>query len=260
MPRSGSGTLHSMGKVYFVGAGPGAADLITLRGAHCLAQAEVVLHDALIDLALRQHAPQARWVAVGKRGYGRSTEQAAINAQLVELAQRHATVVRLKGGDPSVFGRLEEELQTLRQAGIACEVVPGVTAALAAAADAQHPLTRRGRGRSLALTTAVTREGRVRAACSAETEVLYMAGHQLAELGASLQQAGWPAETPVLVVSQAGSAAARCSEHRVHDLAQAAARHAGQPTVVIVGAGASPLQATPEDTPESVPPARIHPH
>ncbi|MBN4688700.1 uroporphyrinogen-III C-methyltransferase, partial [Escherichia coli] len=93
------------------GAGPGAADLITLRGARLLAQADVVLHDALTDPALRDLAPQARWIDVGKRGFADSTGQEAINALLVRHAARSSLVVRLKGGDPSVFGRLEEELE-----------------------------------------------------------------------------------------------------------------------------------------------------
>ena len=135
----------------FIGAGPGAADLITVRGAQRLAQAEVVLFDALTDPALQALAPRARWVDVGKRGFGHATGQAAINALLVQAAQAHARVVRLKGGDPSVFGRLEEEMAALQQAGIGYEVVPGVSAALAAAAGTQRPLTRRGSGRSVSL-------------------------------------------------------------------------------------------------------------
>src|SRR5437016_1277300 len=113
-----------MGHVIFIGAGPGAADLITVRGARLLAQADVVLFDALTDPALRELAPSAKWVNVGKRGFCDSTGQATINALLVRHAHEVATVVRLKGGDPSVFGRLEEELDALNAAGVACEVVP----------------------------------------------------------------------------------------------------------------------------------------
>jgi uroporphyrin-III C-methyltransferase len=105
-----------MGHVVFVGAGPGTADLITLRGAQRLAQADVVLADALADPALRELAPRARWINVGKRGFRHGTPQEAIDALLVRLAQEHAMVVRLKGGDPSVLGRLEEELQALAAA------------------------------------------------------------------------------------------------------------------------------------------------
>ncbi|MES1164088.1 MAG: uroporphyrinogen-III C-methyltransferase, partial [Rhizobacter sp.] len=193
-----------MGRVVFIGAGPGAADLITVRGAQRLAQADVVLFDALTDPALRVYAPQARWVDVGKRGFCDATGQATIDAMLVRFAREHRVVVRLKGGDPSIFGRLEEELQALAAQGIEAEVVPGVTAAIAAAAATQRPLTRRGSGRSVSLTTAMTREGRLQAARTADTEVFYMAGRQLAKLGRRLLEAGWPADTPVNVVSRAG--------------------------------------------------------
>lgn len=248
------------GIVVFIGAGPGAADLITLRGARRLAEAQVVLFDALTDPQLREFAPQAEWVDVGKRGFCHATAQTKINALLVRYARSHERVVRLKGGDPSVFGRLEEELQALSQAGIASEVVPGVTAAIAAAAEVQRPLTRRGSGRSVSLTTAMTRDGELRVGRSADTEVFYMAGRQLAALGRQLQQAGWPADTPVLVVSRAGNPDQLHSDHRVATLAEAAVLHAGRPTVVTVGAGAAPLsdlKAT--RTASAATPAPAHP-
>lgn len=231
------------GRVVFIGAGPGAADLITLRGAQRLGEADVVLHDALTDPALRKLAPRARWIDVGKRGFCKSTAQTKIDALLVRMAREHALVVRLKGGDPSIFGRLEEELQALAAAGIASEVVPGVTAAIAAAAAAQRPLTRRGTGRSVALTTAMTREGELHATRSADTEVFYMAGRQLAALARRLVKAGWPADTPVLVVSQAGRPDQLASDHQIATLAAASVLHAGRPTVVAVGAGAAPVAA-----------------
>ena len=232
------------GTVVFIGAGPGAADLITLRGARRLAQADVVLFDALADPALRAFAPHARWVNVGKRGFSDSTGQATINALLVKHAHEVKLVVRLKGGDPSVFGRLEEELDALAQAGIGCEVVPGVTAALAAAAATQRPLTRRGNGRSVSLTTAMTREGRVHASRSADTEVFYMAGKQLAALSRRLQGTGWPHDTAVSVVSRAGWPDQLHSDHTLRTLGEATVLHAGRPTVVTVGAGAAPLAAS----------------
>ena len=225
--------------VVFVGAGPGAADLITVRGARRLAEAEVVLFDALTDPALRALAPAARWVDVGKRGFTDSTGQARIDALLVKFARQGLRVVRLKGGDPSVFGRLEEELQALAAAGLEAEVVPGVTAAIAAAAASRRPLTRRGSGRSVSLTTAMTRSGALQAARTADTEVFYMAGRQLAALSRRLREAGWPADTPASVVSRAGWPDQLCSEHRVDTLAQASVLHAGRPTVVRVGFGAS---------------------
>ena len=232
------------GKVIFIGAGPGAADLITLRGARLLAMADVVLFDALTDPALRDMAPRARWVHVGKRGFEDSTQQAAINALLVKHARAGQAVVRLKGGDPSVFGRLEEELDALAAAGIECEVVPGVTAALAAAAMSQRPLTRRGSGRNVSLSTAMTREGELHATRSADTEVFYMAGKQLAALSRRLAAAGWAPATPACVVSRAGWPDQLFSEHTVATLGHAAMLHAGRPSIVTVGAGAAPVPSS----------------
>ena len=228
--------------VSFVSAGPGAADLITVRGLQRLQRAQVVLFDALTDPALREAAPQAHWIDVGKRGFCDSTRQTHINALLVQWALKAGAVVRLKGGDAGIFGRLEEEIEALAAAGIAYEVVPGVTAALAAAAAAGRPLTRRGRGRSVALTTAVATDAQgqpiLRDSRSADTEVFYMAGRQLAALGRRLRQAGWPGDTAVLVVSRAGCADQLVSEHRLQDLGAAAVMHSGRPTVVTVGVGA----------------------
>ena len=232
-----------MGEVIFIGAGPGAADLITVRGARQLTRADVVLFDALTDPALRELAPNARWVNVGKRGFADSTGQALINALLLKHASEVNVVVRLKGGDPSVFGRLEEELEALAAAGVRCEVIPGVTAAVAAAAATRRPLTRRGSGRSVSLATAMTREGTVHATRTADTEVYYMAGRQLAALSRRLLGAGWPAEAPVSVVSRAGWPDQLLSDHSVASLADATVLHAGRPAVVTVGAGAAPLAA-----------------
>ncbi len=230
-----------MGQVVFVSAGPGAADLITLRGVQRLAQADVVLFDALTDPALRAFAPNARWIDVGKRGFAHAVKQTEINALLVQHALENTLVVRLKGGDASVFGRLEEELEALAAAGIPSEVVPGVTAALAAAAHTQRPLTRRGVGRSVALSTAMTQAGELIASKSADTEVFYMAGKQLAALQRRLLAAGWPEDTPTLVVSRAGCADALSSSHALQDLPAATLLHRGRPTVVTVGVGARPL-------------------
>lgn len=227
------------GHVIFIGAGPGSADLITLRGAGALARADVVLYDALTDPALREFAPKAEWIDVGKRGFSTATAQARINALLVQHAQTGALVARLKGGDPSVFGRLEEELQALAEAGITSEVIPGVTAALAAAAASARPLTRRGNGRSVSLTTAMTQERELHAGRRSDTEVFYMAGRQLAKLSRCLADAGWPADTPVSVVSRAGWPDQLVSEHQVDSLAAACVLHAGRPAVVTVGIGAT---------------------
>ena len=232
------------GRVVFIGAGPGAADLITLRGARLLGTAEVVLYDALTDPALRDFAPHARWVHVGKRGFSDSTGQATINALLVKHANEVDVVVRLKGGDPSIFGRLEEELDALADSGIECEIVPGVTAAIAAAAATKRPLTRRGNGRSVSFTTAMTRTGALHASRTADTEVFYMAGKQLCALSRRLIEAGWPSDTPVCVVSRAGWPDQLHSEHNVATMPRASLLHAGRPTIVTVGAGAQALRPT----------------
>jgi len=201
----------------------------------------VVLYDALADPALRDIAPNARWIHVGKRGFSDSTGQETINALLVKHAKEVGLVVRLKGGDPSIFGRLEEELEALAQAGIDCEVVPGVTAAIAAAAETQRPLTRRGNGRSVAFTTAMTRTGALHASRGADTEVFYMAGKQLAALSRRFIEAGWTTDTPVSVVSRAGWPDQLHSDHNIATLPRASLLHAGRPTIVTVGAGAAPL-------------------
>ena len=161
--------------------------------------------------------------------------------------------MRLKGGDPSVFGRLDEELEALAEAGIACEVVPGVTAAIAAAADLKRPLTRRGSGRSVALSTAMTRAGQLVATRGADTEVFYMAGRQLAALSRRLLGAGWPGETPVAVVSRAGWSDQHGSDHRVDTLPEAVVLHGGRPTVVIVGVGATAVSAAAPPALDSIP-------
>ena len=244
----------TVGRVIFIGAGPGAADLITVRGARRLADAEVVLFDALTDPSLRDLAPSAQWVDVGKRGFSGlpgcdANGQARINKLLVKYALDGHVVVRLKGGDPSVFGRLEEELEALAAHGIPSEVVPGVTAAIAAAAATQRPLTRRGSGRSVSLSTAMTQDGDLRASRSADTEVFYMAGRQLGVLARRLLEEGWPENTPISVISRAGWPDQVHSEHTVADLARGSVLHAGRPTVVTVGIGATPVAGI--DPPQS---------
>jgi uroporphyrin-III C-methyltransferase len=142
-----------LGKIYLVGAGPGAVDLITVRGAKLLARADIVFHDALVDPAMLALCPQAILVPVGKRCGKLSSAQHFINKRLIDAAKQYALVVRLKGGDPMLFGRADEELQAIKTAGIAVEVVPGITAALAGAASLQQSLTLRGVSRSVAFVT-----------------------------------------------------------------------------------------------------------
>ena len=239
-----------MGKVYLVGAGPGAPDLLTLRAARLLEAADIVLHDALVHPGTLALATKARLIDVGKR-YGKvSTEQRFIHRALVEAARTHDVVVRLKGGDPMLFGRAQEELDALAAAGIDAEVVPGVTAALAAAASAQVSLTRRGVARSVAFLT--PRVGRdespsawVDAAKGADTVALYMAAGASREIAAALLAAGKPSATPALLVENASLDDERRTLTTLSVLAAAPLPRAAGPVVMIVGAAARNALANP---------------
>ena len=249
-----------MGKVYLVGAGPGAPDLLTLRAARLLERADLVLHDALVHPETLALARRARLIDVGKR-YGKvSTEQRFINRALVEAARTHETVVRLKGGDPMLFGRAQEELEALHAAGIECEVVPGVTAALAAASILRTSLTRRGVARTVAFLTPRVGRGEsasawLPAALAADTVVLYMAAGASRAIATELIAAGKAPATPVALVESATGPGER---HEVTTLAALAAQDrpkAAGPVVVCVGevfreaAGLDLLQAAPAGFP-----------
>ena len=190
------------GKVYLIGAGPGAQDLMTLRGARLLAQADVVLHDALVTEEMLELCQQAQKILVGKRCGQLSTAQAFINKQLVDNARKHAVVVRLKGGDPMLFGRADEELRVLEEAGIAVEVVPGITTALAAAAATLQPLTKRGVSRSVAFFTSSTAPGEPEQTRipDCDTLVQYMGGREAIATAQRLLALGRRADTPVVVI------------------------------------------------------------
>ncbi|MES2585576.1 MAG: uroporphyrinogen-III C-methyltransferase [Pseudomonadota bacterium] len=144
---------NTLGKVYLVGAGPGAVDLITVRGAKLLEQADIVFHDALVDPAMLELCPQAIHEPVGKRCGKLSSAQHFINKRLIDAAKKYRVIVRLKGGDPMMFGRADEEIQALKDHQIEVAVVPGITAALAGAAAIQQSLTLRGVSRSVAFIT-----------------------------------------------------------------------------------------------------------
>jgi len=230
-----------MGKVYLVGAGPGAPDLLTVRATRILECADVVFHDALVHPEVLAIASRARIVPVGKRCSRISTDQRFINRALVEAAARYGVVVRLKGGDPMVFGRAQEELDALTAHGIDCEVVPGVTAALAAAAELKISLTRRGVSRSVVFATPRigTDEPPGRWAdgvAAADTAVLYMGVGEADLLSNALIQAGMPGRTPVAVVQNASSPACTTLHTTLQDLPQSAAQlPPGGPTLLVLG-------------------------
>ena len=197
-----------MPKVFLVGAGPGAPDLLTLRAARLLEQADIVFVDALVHPDTVALATKAKKVFVGKRAGQISTDQRFINRQLVEAARHHDTVVRLKGGDPMLFGRAQEEIGALNEAGIDYEVVPGITAALAASASLGISLTRRGVARSVAFCTPSVGPNEIESdwlspAAAADTTMLYMAAGQAARIANELIRAGKSPATPVAIVENA---------------------------------------------------------
>jgi len=190
------------GKVYLIGAGPGAADLITVRGARLLAQASVVLYDALVTPEMLELCQQAVKISVGKRSGQRSAAQEHINEQLVACALQYPLVVRLKGGDPMLFGRADEELTALESHGISYEIVPGITTALAAAASVKQPLTKRGVARSVALFTSSTAPGEVADTRIPECDTLvqYMGGREAMLTAQRMLAANFPPDLPVIVI------------------------------------------------------------
>ena len=191
-----------MGKVILAGAGPGAADLITLRAVRALAQADVVLYDALVGPEILELCPQALKIPVGKRFGKRSPAQAEINQLLVQYGLSHNLVVRLKGGDPMLFGRADEELAALEQAGISVEVIPGVTTAFAAAAATLQPLTRRGCARSVAFFTSSSAPDLpdTTQLPDSDTLVQYMGGHKAVQTAELLLAQGRSPDLPVVTV------------------------------------------------------------
>ena len=229
-----------MGKVYLIGAGPGAADLITVRGARLLERADVVLHDALVEPAMLDYAPHARKIAVGKRCGKRSTAQHFINKQIVDAAKEHDVVVRLKGGDPMLFGRADEEMRALEAAGIEYDVVPGITAALASAASLRRSLTLRGVSRSVALAThsRAPDSAEIREQVNADSLVFYMGRDSGVEIAQQLIDAGKPATTPVAIVEACSTPRERMLTLTLEDLAAGEAQRwvdASQPSLLMIG-------------------------
>lgn len=196
--------MTSAAKVYLVGAGPGDPDLITLKAIKALQQAEVVLVDDLVNPALLAHCPQARIVPVGKRGGCKSTPQHFINRMLVALAEQGQQVVRLKGGDPFVFGRGGEEMLALRAANVPYEIIPGMTSGIAACASMEVPVTHRGLNHGVTFVTGHTQDGGPlpwqALVASNTTLVIYMGLQHLPEISRALMEAGMSAEMPCMVV------------------------------------------------------------
>jgi uroporphyrin-III C-methyltransferase len=237
--RTGNSDAADKGKVFLVGAGPGDPDLLTLKAAKVLYSADVVLHDELVSheiLALI--SPRAQKINVGKRSGKTSTAQEEINRLLVQFALLGLQVVRLKGGDPFIFGRGGEELEALRQAGVDVEVVPGITAALGAAAGIQVPLTHRNASSSLILVTGSSQHSEHVANWpdrlpSYATIVVYMPGNDLAALRDRLISAQVSPQTPCAIIS--GATTETEQVHLTIVSALSFAPHLAAPRLVIVG-------------------------
>jgi uroporphyrin-III C-methyltransferase len=230
--------------VYLVGAGPGAADLITVRGLRILRSADVVLHDALISPELLAEAhPDAELVHVGKRGYCvGSTRQETINDALVRFAREGKSVCRLKCGDPCVFGRGGEEAEVLAEAGVPFEIVPGVTSAVGACAAAGIPLTHRAAGQAVALVTG--HHDPDSPDCTLDWDALarmpgivfYMGVRYVAKIAAKLSDSGLSPDTPAAVIESATLPGQRILTGDLGDIGRAAeAADVVGPAVFVVG-------------------------
>lgn len=233
---------HRCGRVTLVGAGPGGVDLITVRGAAALACADVVVYDRLADPALLELAPaQAERIPVGK-GKGSGTGQAEINRLLVDRAAAGAHVVRLKGGDPFVFGRGAEEREAVERAGMRCDVVPGLSSALAAPSLAGISLTHRGGAASFTVLSGHRIDGADHdwdaLARSAATLVVLMGASNASEIADRLLTAGRHPEEPVALVHRAGHPD-ECTASTTLKMLKASGCSFPAPTVIVIGPAAS---------------------
>jgi uroporphyrin-III C-methyltransferase len=234
--------------VYLVGAGPGAPDLLTVRAVRLLGDADIVFHDALVGAEILSLASKAEKIAVGKRCGRHSTAQQFINKRLLDAARRHNVVVRLKGGDPMLFGRAHEEIGFLKKNSIEVEIIPGVTAALAAAAEHRVSLTQRGVSRSVVFATPRVADGArpsgwEKAVAAADTAVLYMAATDASLVRNLLVKAGVRADTPVAIAESVSTPQSALHAGTLGDLPLLAARLGSGPALLLIGDVFAALQA-----------------
>lgn len=230
------------GSVWLVGAGPGDLELLTLKAARLIAAAEIVFYDALVGLDILALAPDAELVSVGKRAGRHSKDQRTIDALLVTAARMGKRVLRLKGGDPSLFARSAEEVKALRDAGIRVRICPGITAASAAAASAGLSLSLRGTAREVCFVTAHSRNGAAldldwqRLAAGRSTLAFYMGRGVAGEIARRLIEAGLDRATPVLVACDVSLPHERRLATRLDLLEVATRALAGDaPTLILIG-------------------------
>lgn len=226
------------GKVYLVGAGPGDPGLFTLRGKELMEQAHQVVYDSLVNDSLLDLAPQAKHVFVGKRAGNHSLVQVDINHLLVEFANQGHTVVRLKGGDPTVFGRIGEELTALNDANIDYEIVPGITAGIAGPAYAGIPVTDRKLSSSVTFITGrgATESASKERLATQGTLVIYMGMKTMDEMVRRILEAGRDGDTPVAVVQWATRPEQRTVTGTLETIVEAcSAKDVDSPAVIVVG-------------------------
>lgn len=232
-----------MGKVYLVGAGPGDPDLITVKGLKCIQQADVILYDRLLDERLLSFAKKdAFQFFVGKNPGKHHVQQTTINHLLVKYAREGKTVARLKGGDPFIFGRGGEEAQTLVQAGISFEIIPGITSGAAVPAYAGIPLTHREFSSSVTFISGHLKEGSKQEndwaaiANGAETLVIYMGVKRLHDLCETLQYHGKSPDTPVAIIQSGTTTQQKTVTGTLANLAnRAKEQHVQNPAIILVG-------------------------
>jgi uroporphyrin-III C-methyltransferase len=238
-----------MGKVFLVGAGPGDPELLTCKAARIIGAANVVLHDSLVSEEILRLIPHmAERIDVGKRRGFKLLTQHDINSLLVSVAAQHKTVVRLKGGDPLLFGRAAEEIQALRNAAIEFEIVPGISSAFGAAATARVPLTDRALASNVLFTTfsrAPEAQQLLRGTLTSDTTVVvYMPGVNYGEVASWFLQAGLSPDTPCVVVSKAtqpGQQTRLCSIAELPAISPLPA-----PALLVVGRVVAPDMAVPK--------------
>ncbi|POF90111.1 uroporphyrinogen-III C-methyltransferase [Pseudomonas putida] len=227
-------------KIWLVGAGPGDPELLTLKAVRALREAQVVMIDDLVNPAVLEHCPGARVIAVGKRGGCRSTPQAFIQRLMLRHARQGRCVVRLKGGDPCIFGRGGEEALWLQQRGIEVELVNGITAGLAGATQCGIPLTLRGVSRGVTLVTAHTQDDSelnwAGLTQGGTTLVVYMGVARLGDIRRGLLEAGMAADTPVAMIENASLPSQRECRSTLLEMAMDATAFAlRSPTVLVIG-------------------------
>ncbi len=228
-------------KITLVGAGPGGTDLISLRGLKALAKADVVLYDALVNEELLQYAPQAvQRIFVGKRASVHTFSQQEINQMLVDFALTHGHVVRLKGGDPFVFGRGYEEIEYAHERGIATEVIPGISSAIAVPALQGIPLTHRGTSESFWVITGTTTSGEISkdiytAAKTNATVVILMGVNKIGEIVKIYQNEGL-GNLPVAIIQNGAMPNEKIVLADMNNIEKDAIRnHIKTPAVIVIG-------------------------